>query len=171
MDSRGEVASQFDSWGKSSFRLAALIVSHGSDADWIVLEDVPFGINSQAQIKPVLRLQGVLIHALGAAGLLEKTIFLGPSYWQRTFEGVWRGGKDGAEAAARQRGYDLAPDMLTLHADDIPPIGDKRRAKVRADLRKATTDYYDAYLIARWGLANARLGPLTAAAGAQPAFI
>lgn len=154
MDDSREVHLQFDSWGRSPSELANLITETAQvfDVDVIVIEDLPYGISKQFMTKPVTRLQGRIQHALHGAGLLERTGFLAPATWQRAYEGVWKGGPKGAAAAATALGY-APPDLLEVHAQDIPAKGPER-TKIRALLRKATTDYVDAYLIADWTATN-----------------
>lgn len=152
MDELGIVREQFDSWGKTSFAFLSEIVNCAllHNVDSVIIEDVPYGLSKQFMIKPVLRLQGAVMLALDLAGLLEQTVFLNPSTWQRTFEGVYKGKEAGALAAASLFGYS-PPDMLLIHDSEIPAHG-KDRARVRAQLKKASTDYVDAFLIAKFTL-------------------
>lgn len=138
---------QFDSWGKTPNQFVSEIVSIAKKykVEVIAVEDVPYGLSKQFMIKPALRLQGRLIQELENAGLAANTLFINPATWQRTFEGVYGGKEKGALAAAGAFGYQ-PPDMLAIHEDEIPAKGPER-AKVRAQLKKASTDYVDAYLI------------------------
>lgn len=156
MDRSGTVRYQFDSWGKQNLEyceeVAAVAASY--EVSWVVVEDVPHGIKNLSQTKPVVRTHGVLARELDAVGLLDQTRFLQPSVWQRAFPGVWKGGPKGAKAAAETLGY-AAPDLLEIYAESIPvkaPDNTKARADIRAKLRKAMTDYNDAFLIGRWTL-------------------
>jgi hypothetical protein len=152
MDPDGTVLHEFDSWNKTAFAFVDEIIDAAVkyDVDILVFEDVPYGLSKQFMIKPVLRLQGIIIHALGMANLIEKTVFLNPSTWQRSFEGVFGGKAAGAAAAATGFGY-TAPNMLEIHADEIPAKG-KERSKMREQLKKASTDYVDAYLMSKWSI-------------------
>ena len=167
MNAKGGILEEFDSWGQTSFAFISEIirVAIKYDVDAIFIEDVPYGLSKQFMIKPVLRLQGVLIHALHLGGLLEKTLFLNPSTWQRAFEGVWKGKAVGALKAAEVLGY-TPPDMLTLHKKDVPAHG-KERAKVRAQLKKASTDYVDAFLMAKYVFSFASLEDMRGKPGMQ----
>lgn len=156
LDLSGQVKYQFDSFQKSATELADEVADAASEFEvtHVIIEDVPYGIRGQGQVKSVLRLQGVLIKALSDADLLDRTLFVDPSRWQRCpdprFEGVWRGGKEGAEVAALRFGY-TPPDLLELHANEIPDKGPER-TKARAALKKLATDYNDAFLIGQWSL-------------------
>lgn len=152
MSGTGEVLHEFDSWGKPPIAFVCEIARVALDfnVDRIIIEDVPYGISRQAMIKPVLRLQGILIHELATHNLLTATLFVNPATWQRTFEGVYGGKAAGALAAAASLGY-APPDMLVRHANSIPEKG-AERSKMREQLKKATTDYTDAYLMCVWAL-------------------
>lgn len=172
-----KVHTEFDSWGKTVFEFVDEVVDTATDYDveFIILEDVPFGISSQAQVKSPFRLQGMLMKALGQEELLERTVFLSPSTWQRHFPGVWKGGAEGARVAASALGY-TAPDMLSIHSDEVPPTGQgpevaKMRSKIRAQLKKASTDYVDAFLIGAWASGYESLEELVSAKGVQLPFI
>ena len=152
MDRAGDVKYQFDSFGKSTFEFCEEVADIAAqyEVDLVIVEDVPFGISRQSMIKPVLRSQGILMKELGDVDKLDVTRFLSPAEWQCHFEGVWKGGPEGARAAAERLGY-TAPVLLEAYEDLIPAKGPER-AKVRAQLRKASTDYDDAFLIGRWSL-------------------
>lgn len=121
----------------------------------ILVEDVPYGISNQAMVKPVLRLQGMLIHAL------EDTefYFINPSTWQKDYPGVARSPKgmtkaEGAKAridAARIEAHSLgyhAPDLVQQWIDEHPD--EKPLKKYTNPLEKAMTDYVDAFLMNDW---------------------
>jgi hypothetical protein len=171
LDDGGEVIDQFDSWGISALAFLDKIVNwmtYSQTRVKLVIEDVPYGIGNQKMIKSVLRLQGFLQGLLVTEiprDRLEDVYYVLPSTWQRCFEGVWRGGKEGAEAAAKTFHYE-APDLLVEYADRLPAKG-PMRTKALADLRKIKTDYNDAFLIAEWAFAaDDELGEVT-----QPFFI
>lgn len=155
MEETGKIWHQYDSWGKAPFAFceetAEVAFTYG--VSWVIVEDAPPGLK-QFLVKPVLRAQGILMREMHAVGMLDNTRFLQPSVWQHTFEGVWRGGKDSAERAAIALGY-TAPDMLSIHADEIPPLGkenSKARTKIRGQLKKSATDYNDAFLMGQWAI-------------------
>lgn len=152
MDRAGDVKYQFDSFGKSTFDFCEEVadVAAQYEVSLIIVEDVPYGISRQAMVKPVLRSQGILMKELGDIDKLDATRFLSPSVWQHHFEGVWKGGPKGARAAAEALGY-TAPVLLEVYEDLIPAKGPER-TKMRTQLRKASTDYDDAFLIGRWSL-------------------
>lgn len=103
-----------------------------------VVEDVPHALKFMANVKAVVRLQGRLAHAMDVRDRLDRLLFVPPSMWQRSFEGVWRGGPEGAAAAAFRLGYE-APDLHSgLHKED------RKRGW------KSETDHVDAFLIATW---------------------
>lgn len=176
LDADGGVTDQFDSWGKSAQEFVDRIVNwveYGPDSLYIVIEDVPYGISNQKMTKSAFRLQGYILGQLAVAlpqARWKQILFVMPSTWQRTFEGVWRGEKTGAETAARSMGYE-APDLLDTYADRLPFNG-PARTKAKADLRKSRTDYIDAYLIARWAEdVLAHTDDPFVIAGVQPAYI
>jgi hypothetical protein len=171
VDNKGEVVEEFDSWGKTAFAFVDEIIDTAArhEVDILIFEDVPYGLSKQFMIKPVLRLQGIIIHALGMANLIEKTVFLNPATWQRSFEGVFGGKAAGALAAAQVFGYN-PPDMLIVHADEVPEKG-KDRAKVRAQLKKASTDYVDAFLMGRWAIEFSSIEEMLQKSGVQEVSI
>jgi hypothetical protein len=153
-DHSGLVQHQFDSWGKDIFEFSEEVATIAAEFDVVrvVIEDVPYGIKSQFMVKPVLRAQGVLMDELNRVDMLERSFFLPPAEWQRFF-GIFKGGPKAAEEKARELGYTSAyrPDLLIDYAGDIPEKG-PARSKVRAQLKKAMTDYDDAFLIGQWTL-------------------
>lgn len=171
LDENGQVVVQFDSWGIDADRFAqnAAIACALHNPAVIAVEDIPYGLSRQAQIKPPLRAQGYIISHLRLRGLLEQTFFVAPASWQRGFPGVFKGGASGALAAATELGY-TAPDMLDIYCDDVPPLGKehaKERTKIRSQLKKATTDYNDAYLLAEWVRRHHQAGTLASQQGVQ----
>lgn len=148
--SHGEVLDDLDSLRLPPLGFALGITQLGlkHDVELIVVEDVPYGISSQAMVKPVLRLQGAIILALAQEQLLTRTVFVNPATWQRAV-GVYGKAKDGARALAASFGY-TPPDLLTTHARDLAEVNGKERSKRRAQLKKAMTDYDDAFLLAYW---------------------
>lgn len=178
VEAGGGVLSQGDSFNKSAVefvRELTRIVQEYPDS-LLVVEDVPYGLSRQVMIKPVLRLQGILIGAMADIDATDRLFFLNPSTWQRYFEGVFKGGAQGAASAALKLGYE-PPNLLEDYAHLIPENG-PARSKVRASLRKSTTDYVDAYLMGRWANENL-FGPYTpdnyekllGVSGLQPAMI
>lgn len=149
--SHGEVLDDID-----SLRLPPLGFIYGlvdlarrHDVELIAVEDVPYGISSQAMVKPVLRLQGALIMALATEHLLERTVFVNPATWQRAV-GVYGKAKAGARDLAASFGY-TPPDLLSgVHAADLAALHGAERSKRRAQLKKAMTDYDDAFLLTYW---------------------
>lgn len=176
LDDDREVRLQFDSWRRDAFGTSEMVaeLARVFDPDVIVIEDVPYGISQQFMIKPVLRHQGILIAALWRCGFAERTVFVAPATWQRAM-GVFPPRKSTekqkvalAAEAALGLGY-TPPDLFETHAREIPAKGPER-TKIRTLLHKATTDYVDAYLIARWADVMLAEGPLTDVQGVQPAI-
>lgn len=172
LDLSGQVKYQFDSFKKSAIDFAEEVADTAAEFEvsHVLIEDVPYGIRGQAQVKPVLRLQGVLIKALADVDYLERSRFVDPSRWQRCtdprFEGVWRGGVEGAATAAQRFGYS-PPDLLEIHANEIPDKGPER-TKARNILKKLNSDYNDAFLIGQWSLL---IEETTLLEHTQPAYI
>jgi len=153
LDRGREVHLQFDTWGRTQVGTALLIadVAATLSPDLILVEDVPYGISKQFMIKPVLRLQGMVIQELTRSGFEDRTLFIAPNTWKSGLGLPVRGAKPPvfAEAAAKA-GY-TPPDLLEVHAADVPAKGPER-TKIRGLLRKAATDYVDAYLIGEWAV-------------------
>ena len=98
---RGEagVLREFDSSGKTAFQFALELAKAAEEfqPDLILIEDVPYGISSQAMVKPVLRLQGILLLALHR--FMDKILFVNPSTWQKEYPGVARAPRPDTPAA------------------------------------------------------------------------
>lgn len=159
-DDTGQVRWQGDSSGMSAVEwvetLAKLVGGIAPRHDiHILIEDVPYGISNQAMVKPVLRLQGMLIHALGNV----EFYFINPSTWQKEYDGVSRSPKglsktEGAKArieaarlAAEKLGY-TAPDLVAQWQQENPDL--KPLKKYTNPLEKNMTDYVDAFLMNDW---------------------
>lgn len=156
LDRKGRVLCEFDSWKYSQIEFAELCANTAVayDVKVALVEDLPYGLSMQAQTKPVTRLQGILIKAFHDLEMLDKLYFVNPVEWQKTFDGVYKGGAAGARAAAERLGFSQR-HPIEMYADSIPPLGKahaKARASVRANLKKASTDYDDAYLIGIYAL-------------------
>jgi len=159
-DSSGQVLWQGDSMGKSSLEwvetLAKLVAGIAPRHELhILVEDVPYGISNQAMVKPVLRLQGMLIHALGNA----EFYFINPSSWQRDYPGVARSPKGMTKAEglkARVAAAKTEAQALNYHAPDLVAKWQKENPELKplkkytAHLEKAMTDYVDAFLMNDW---------------------
>ncbi len=171
-DERGQVLHQADSRGKSATEFADEVALTAERFDvWLVLiEDVPYGISSQAMVKPVLRLQGIIIKALADKNLLGLTLFINPQSWQRTF-GINPRDKPAvreevARLAALEFGYS-PPDLIAQYAASLPE-GAKVLKKNTNPLAKTMTDYIDAFLMGRFVLRQGLFGDLTKMSGVQP---
>lgn len=151
-DYNGEIHCEADTLGRDSREAAKMFADIGQTfgVDLILVEDVPYGISKQFMVKPVLRLQGRVIQAIEDRGL-PAPLFVAPATWQRAM-GVWRVKPEETAAVAAERGY-RPPDLFEVHAAEIPEKGPER-TKIRTLLRKATTDYVDAWLISEWALAH-----------------
>ena len=169
LTSHGEVLDDIDSLNLPpvAFCMGVVALAAKHDVDLIAVEDVPYGISSQAMVKPVLRLQGILIACLAQEGLLDRTVFVNPATWQRAV-GVYGKAKTGARDLARSFGYE-PPDLLALHASDINRLHGKERTRLRDRLKKATTDYDDAFLLTYW--AALHLGDIRRIPGVQEPMI
>lgn len=159
-DERGKVRWQGDSAGLSAFKWSEKLAELAHDASYaedlhLLIEDVPYGISNQAMVKPVLRLQGILLHALGDT----PSYFINPSTWQSEYPGVGRAprGMTKTEGAkyriakaaeyAKALGYE-APDLVGQWQEQNPTL--KPLVKYTAPLEKARTDYTDAFLMNDW---------------------
>jgi len=143
----GEVVDQFDSV-QSVHEFLDRVVGYASVSSVLAVEDLPHNLKFAGLVKQTCRLQGELMYRLRQSGLLDRLLFVPPACWQRYHPGVWRQDKAGAHRRAVELGYQ-APDLLDLHASDIPAHG-AERSKYRERLKKAMTDYDDAFLIAWW---------------------
>lgn len=156
----GEVLREFNSLNKSAFKFVAECRNCFDDFDLeaAIYEDVPYGISSQAMVKPVLRLQGVVILANNKN--LDRVFWLNPSTWQKDYPGVGIGPRgmtkaqkdaariEAARLAAQNLGY-TAPDLVQEYIDGLPE-GTKVLKKNTAHLTKAMTDHVDAFLMTDW---------------------
>lgn len=159
-DEVGQVVAQYDSLGKSHFQFAAQIARTALDPECeaTFFEDVPHGIKSLYQVKPVVKFQGVIIALCNKT--LDRLYSVNPSTWMASFPGVqrvpkeiakgmtksqtdkWRIAK--AEEYARELGYE-APDLLAQWIAEHPDV--KPLKKNTGDLEKSRTDYVSAFLM------------------------
>lgn len=157
----GEVTRQFDSRGKTPLRFLQEIAVASAEADIVIVEDVPYGVSSQAMVKPVLRLQGALCAYLTAKGTLDRTLFMGPSVWMKDFPGVQHATTKGLSKSAADKerietaashakiaGY-LPPDLVSEYIANLPP-GKKALKKDTGILEKSMTDYVSAFLMSEF---------------------
>lgn len=176
------VLCEFDSSGVSAFLFAKKIADAVAEYQphLILIEDVPYGISSQAMVKPVLRLQGILLLALHRH--IGKILFVNPSTWQKEFPGVARAPKgltkaqaeasriEAARVAAEKAGY-APPDLVAQYVASLPE-GAKVLKKNTNPLVKQMTDFVDAFLMSEWAIS---LGSFEAIAnqpsGVQPPMI
>lgn len=183
-DLGGEVLDQFDSRDQSHFEFAARIarVARRDDCQLTLIEDVPYGITSQAMVKPVLTLHGVLMAYLHP--VLENVLWVDPSRWMRDFPGVQRAPKgltksesdkariEAARQHAEDRGY-LPPDLVGEYIASLPE-GTRILKKHTNPLEKSQTDYVSAFLISEWALPILNEGGIAAISriqGVSPSMI
>lgn len=176
-----EVHHQFDSAGKSSFKFCAEVGRAAIDyeVELVIIEDVPYGISSQAMTKPVTRLQGVLMACLNKN--LDKTFFLNPSTWQKRFPGVGVAPRgltktqkdafriEAARAHAARLGY-TPPDLVAEYIASLTE-GTKVLKKNTNPLEKSMTDYIDAFLMTDWVFSFDTLEEVRGLVGVQQANI
>lgn len=169
VNEKAKVLFEFDSWGRSQIEFADLSTQIALDYNVAaaLYEDLPYGLSSQVQTKPATRLQGFVIKSFYHNDILEKLYFVNPSTWQRDFDGVFKGGPAGARAMAAKLGFEKR-EPIEMYKEAIPPLGKehaKERSKVRAQLKKASTDYDDGFLIAVWGMMKQRNSELDSTKG------
>lgn len=159
-DAGSEVLWEGNSSEKSSFQFIATLARKAIEFEvtLVIIEDVPYSISSQAQTKPIHRLQGVVMALMHKH--LSCMVFLNPGTWQNTFPGVARAPKglskpEGAryrvEAArkhAENYGY-TAPPLVADYVASLPE-GTRVLVKNTAPLEKQMTDHVDAFLITQW---------------------
>ena len=121
----------------------------------VLVEDVPYGVSSQAMTKPVTRLQGMLMLAMD-----RYFYFISPTTWMKDYEGVARAPKGMTKADslkyrdakalehAANLGYN-PPDLIQAYIDSLPE-GTKVLKKNTNPLAKSMTDYVMAFLINDW---------------------
>lgn len=182
VDEGGEVPWEANSGEFSSLQWVYKLGAAGGayEPDYILIEDVPYGISSQAMVKPVLRLQGMLIAELAMQNLLDRTLFINPASWQRHYPGVARAPKglstneghtyreNAARVAASTFGYE-PPPLVETYFKDLPE-GKRPLKKDWSKLAKQETDHIDAYLMARWAFTFQPLKGIRAASGVQAVF-
>lgn len=156
-DSEGQVRWQGDSFNLSPKEWVKRLgqVARTSNPEHILVEDVPYGISSQAMTKPVTRLQGMLMLELD-----RDFYFINPATWQKEYPGVGRApkGMTKTEASkyriekaiefALQLGYE-PPNLVQQYIDSLPE-GSKILKKFTNPLEKNMTDYVDARLMNDW---------------------
>ena len=180
-DRGGKIHCQFDSSGMSAFSFAMKIARTGAEfnVQFYVIEDVPYGIASQAMTKPVTRLQGVLLLALHR--VLDNVVFLNPSTWQKRYPGVSTAPKElsktekdkyrieAAKQHAARLGYS-APDLVAQYIASLPE-GTKVLKKNTNPLEKSQTDYVSAWLISDWVFSFDSYDEIRTLVGVQPPMI
>lgn len=156
----GEVLAQFDSRNKTPLEFCAAVAREAVECDLTMVEDVPYGISSQAMVKPVLRLQGALIGYLTALGAVDRTLFISPSVWMAEFPGTQHAPRGMTKSAAdkyrieqaahhaKEAGYE-PPDLVAEYAATVPE-GKRILKKDTALLEKNMTDYVSAFLMSEF---------------------
>lgn len=176
----GEVHHQFDSMGKTHFEFAAEVgrIARRDDVEQVVIEDVPYGISSQAMVKPVLKYQGVMLAVMHP--VLHKVSFLAPATWMAMFPGVQRAPKgltksqadayriEQAAAHAARLGYN-PPDLVQAYID-AQHEDKKILKKDTAPLEKAKTDYVSAFLMSEF-VRSMTVEQFVSRQGVSPAYI
>ena len=163
MDEDRNILSEFDSWKYSQIEFVDKCVAEALkfQVSATIVEDLPYGIKNQAQTKPATRMQGMFIKSFNDNGILSDLYFLNPSTWQRDM-GVFRDKPHTPREVAEQLNFEQR-FPIEMYAEDIPPLGKefaKKRASVRAQLKKSSTDYDAAFLITVWGLLQQKKGSL-----------
>ena len=156
LDSAGKVQAQGDSYGISEKDFVSRLIQYGkleekSATETIVtIEDLPHRIPYRISVKEVCRLQGRIVQQADSYGTLPRIMFVQPAVWQRSFEGVWKGGANGARNAAEELNF-FAPDLVG-DGSHVPfhNLKGKERTKLRNTAKKLMTDYNDAFLLAYW---------------------
>lgn len=157
-DYEGKILWEGDSGNDSPFQWVRRLKSVADHAqpDHFVVEDVPYGVSSQAMTKGVTRLQGALMLLLEE----HEFYFLNPSTWMKDYEGVGRAPKGLSKAEslkyrdskalehANRLGY-TPPDLVKAYTDSLPE-GSKVLKKNTDPYKKAMTDYVMAFLINDW---------------------
>lgn len=174
VDENGQVHWEADSSGLTAFQWTTVVTfsAYTWEPDLILIEDVPYGISSQAMVKPVLRLQGMLILALVQRELLDGVVFVNPSTWQKTYPGVARGKAEDRIEAARVAALELGYTPPPLTRDYLASLdGKKPLRKHLAPLEKTMTDYIDSHLMARWAFTFEDFDQLRGQSGVQSVYI
>jgi len=176
-DGEGQVRWQGDSSGLTAFEWVERLqrVVKTAKPEHILVEDVPYGVSSQAMTKPVTRLQGALMLALKD----HEFYFVNPSTWMKDYEGVARAPKGlskseslkyrdaKAKEHAERLGYS-PPDLVQQYVESLPE-GTKVLKKNTAHLEKSMTDYVMAFLINDWLVRHK--DEYTTLTGVQPPLI
>lgn len=162
-DEVGQIVHQSDSLNRTHFNFAAEIARTALDPECeaTFFEDVPHGIKSLYQVKPVLKFQGAII--LACHKTLDTLFSVNPATWMNNFPGVqrvpkeiargmtktqtdkWRIAK--AEEYAANLGY-MAPDLEAKWIEEHPDL--KPLQKYLSPLRKSKTDYVSAFLMSEF---------------------
>jgi hypothetical protein len=145
--SSGQVVASGDS--SENRNVASAVVSNLSAVDFLVIEDLPQShILFTGIVKSVCRTQGRIIHSLSSEEL-TRTFLVPPAVWQRHYPGVFRGPLSAAKDTAQELGF-TPPDLLQDKRGLYEDLKGLPRQKVRARLKKISTDYVDAFLIMKW---------------------
>lgn len=158
----GEVLHQFDSRNKSALAFCAEVARTAASSDLIVIEDIPYGISSQAMVKPALRLQGAILSYLIALKSDARTVFMSPDVWMKDFPGIRHATTKGLSKAASDQeridtaafhaerlGY-LPPDLVGEYESQCQIDGKKILKKNTNPLAKSMTDYISAWLMSEY---------------------
>lgn len=176
-DEASQVRWQGNSLGMSAFDWVKRLkkVADTSNPQHILVEDVPYGVSSQAMTKPVTRLQGALMLALED----HEFYFVNPSTWMKDYDGVARAPKGLSKADslkyrdqkarehAERLGY-TPPDLVQEYIDSLPE-GAKVLKKNTAPYAKSMTDHIMAFLINDWLVRHK--DEYTTLTGVQPPLI
>jgi len=179
----GEVVSQYDSSGLSPILFAQQTANYAVEG-LLVVEDVPYGVSGQAQVKTVLRLQGMLIQAIASEfdeNALDRVLFVNPSVWMKHCGGfrLPRSKESKAERerirllemrdVAKSLGY-FPPSLAADYVVDCRERNVKPKASITNALLKSETDYVAAWLISEWAY---QLGEdvIRGTAGVQPVLV
>lgn len=176
----GEIHHQFDSSNKTHFEFAAEIgrLARRPDVELVVIEDVPYGISSQAMVKPVLKYQGILMAVMHP--VLDKVLFMAPATWMKDYPGVQRAPKgltksqadayriEQAALHAANYGY-TPPDLVQQYIDSLPE-GTKILKKNTNPLEKSMTDYVSSFLMNHF-VSNRTEEEFRGLQGVSPAYI
>lgn len=166
-DRGGQVLGQFDSRDMTPFQFAALIGRNAREAEFTLVEGLPYRIERQAMILPPARFQGLIMMCCHKS--LDDLRFIDPARWMRGFDGVYSLPKEEAKGMtkleiqrkreanmlqhAKNHGYE-PPDLVQEYIDANP--GKKILKKDTNPLAKNMTDYVAAFLISQFAISHTK---------------
>lgn len=144
LDNAGHVVTQMDTTtGEDTFLESVINAFVYGEAEQLVIEDLPHGVDYRGLVKRVCQIQGRFVERMYGLSRVDQLLFVAPNTWRRKYSPlrVRGAGMDAVVPVAAEIGY-TPPKLQHLSG----PRGGK------AIVNKVQTDYCAAFLIAYWAL-------------------